>query len=59
VRVYGRAGEPVERESALVGPGLYMRITPTTSWSWNLEGKPAGAPWYPARRTIHQTAGAD
>jgi pyridoxamine 5'-phosphate oxidase family protein len=59
LRVYGRAGEPVERVSALVGPGLFMPITPTISWSWNLEGKPAGVTWYPARRTTHQAADAD
>jgi pyridoxamine 5'-phosphate oxidase family protein len=29
LRVYGRAGDPVDRVSALVGPGLFMRITPT------------------------------
>jgi pyridoxamine 5'-phosphate oxidase family protein len=56
LRVYGRAGEPVERVSALVGPGVFMRITPTISWSWNLEGKPAEGAWYPARRTTHEAA---
>jgi len=56
LRVYGRAGEPVERVSALVGPGLFMRITPTISWSWNLEGKPAEGAWYQPRRTIHEAA---
>jgi pyridoxamine 5'-phosphate oxidase family protein len=30
-----------------------MRITPTISWSWNLETKPAEKTWYEARRTIH------
>jgi pyridoxamine 5'-phosphate oxidase family protein len=58
LRVYGRAGEPVERVSTLVGPGLFMRITPTISWSWNLAGEPAGATWYQARRTTHQPADA-
>ncbi len=53
LRVYGRAGEPVEPVSALVGPGLFMRITPSISWSWNLEGKPAAATWYRPRRTTH------
>jgi pyridoxamine 5'-phosphate oxidase family protein len=56
LRVYGRASGPVERVSALVGPGLFMRITPTVSWSWNLEGDPAGATWYEARRTIHDAS---
>lgn len=58
LRVYGRAGEPVERVSALIGPGLFMRITPTVSWSWNLEGNPAGATWYEARRTTHDASEA-
>jgi pyridoxamine 5'-phosphate oxidase family protein len=50
LRVYGRASEPVERLSTQVGPGVFMRITPTISWSWNLEGKPAEKTWYEARR---------
>jgi pyridoxamine 5'-phosphate oxidase family protein len=54
LRVYGRAGPPVERVSELVGPGLFMRITPTISWSWNLEGRPAAATWYEPRRAIHE-----
>lgn len=52
IRIYGLASEPVERVGA-VGPGIYVRITPTTSWSWNLEGEPVGETWYPARRTDH------
>jgi pyridoxamine 5'-phosphate oxidase family protein len=52
VRVYGRAVPPVERVG-MVGPGFYVRITPTTSWSWNLEGEPAGEAWYPSRRVEH------
>jgi pyridoxamine 5'-phosphate oxidase family protein len=58
LRVYGRAGEPVERVSALVGPGLFMYITPTVSWSWNLEGKPAAVTWYQPRRSTHQPSPA-
>lgn len=53
LRVYGRAELPIERVG-MVGPGLYSRIVPTTSWSWNIEGKPAGDTWYPAHRTVHQ-----
>jgi pyridoxamine 5'-phosphate oxidase family protein len=52
IRIYGRAEPPVER-IGMVGPGHYMRITPTTSWSWNLAGEPAGDEWYPMRRTVH------
>lgn len=53
VRVYGDAEPPIERVG-LVGPGLYMRITPTISWSWNMAGEPVGQTWYEARRTVHQ-----
>jgi pyridoxamine 5'-phosphate oxidase family protein len=52
IRIYGYAEPPVER-TGFVGPGLYMRITPTISWSWNLVGEPAGDTWYEPRRTIH------
>ncbi|NGO06465.1 PPOX class F420-dependent oxidoreductase [Streptomyces sp. HC44] len=54
IRVYGHAEPPVERVG-MVGPGLYMRITPTVSWSWNMAGRPraAGDQWYETRRTVH------
>jgi pyridoxamine 5'-phosphate oxidase family protein len=35
IRIYGKA-EFVEREGRF-GPGVYMRITPTASWSWAIE----------------------
>ncbi len=53
IRVYGLADQPVERVG-LVGPGIYVRITPTISWSWNMAGEPAGETWYEARRTVHE-----
>jgi pyridoxamine 5'-phosphate oxidase family protein len=53
LRVYGDAEQPVERVG-MVGPGLYSRITPRVSWSWNLAGEPAGERWYDARRTVHK-----
>ena len=56
LRIYGHTDRPVERDG-LVGPGLYMRITPTISWSWNMAGEPAGDTWYVPRRTIHQIPG--
>jgi pyridoxamine 5'-phosphate oxidase family protein len=59
LRVYGRAGESVERVSELVGPGLFMRTTPTISWSWDLEAKPTGATWYEVRGTTHQADDGD
>lgn len=52
IRVYGHAEPPIRRVGA-VGPGLYSRITPTISWSWNLTGEPAGSEWYEPRRTVH------
>jgi len=52
IRVYGVADGPVERVG-MVGPGLYLRITPQVSWSWNMAGEPVGATWYKTRRTVH------
>ncbi|MFI6482630.1 PPOX class F420-dependent oxidoreductase [Nonomuraea sp. NPDC050663] len=52
IRIYGRAEPPVERVG-MMGPGFYVRITPTLSWSWNLEGEPVGEEWYPAHRAEH------
>jgi pyridoxamine 5'-phosphate oxidase family protein len=53
LRVYGEAEPAIERVGRM-GPGLYSRITPTVSWSWNLAGEPAGERWYPANRTVHK-----
>ncbi len=53
LRVYGDAEAPIERVG-MMGPGLYSRITPRVSWSWNLAGEPAGEQWYPANRTVHE-----
>ncbi|MFC6015923.1 PPOX class F420-dependent oxidoreductase [Plantactinospora solaniradicis] len=53
IRIYGRAGQPVER-IGMVGPGNYLRITPTVSWSWNLAGEPVGDTWYESKKTLHQ-----
>ena len=52
VRIYGRAGQPVERVG-LVGPGTYMPIDPVVTWSWNMQGAPVGDTWYDSRRTFH------
>lgn len=54
IRVYGEAEGPVERVG-MVGPGVYLRVTPTTSWSWNMAGEPVGERWYEMRRTVHQS----
>jgi pyridoxamine 5'-phosphate oxidase family protein len=53
IRVYGLADGPVERVG-MVGPGIFLRITPTVSWSWNMAGEPVGSEWYEARRTVHR-----
>ncbi|WP_222267146.1 PPOX class F420-dependent oxidoreductase [Modestobacter marinus] len=60
IRVYGVADGPVERVG-MVGPGLFLRITPRVSWSWNMAGEPVGATWYETRRVVHVGAasGAD
>jgi pyridoxamine 5'-phosphate oxidase family protein len=52
IRVYGVAGAPTER-IGMVGPGTYVRITPTVSWSWNMDAAPAGERWYAVTRTEH------
>ncbi|WP_109524285.1 MULTISPECIES: PPOX class F420-dependent oxidoreductase [Nocardia] len=56
LRVYGRAGAPIERVG-MVGPGIYSYITPTVSWSWNMAGEPAGASWYEPRKAVHRPGG--
>jgi pyridoxamine 5'-phosphate oxidase family protein len=57
IRVYGIADDPVQRVG-MVGPGLFLRITPHVSWSWNMAGEPVGATWYASRRTVHDGAGS-
>jgi pyridoxamine 5'-phosphate oxidase family protein len=55
IRIYGRADDPVQRVG-LVGPGWYVRVAPTVSWSWNMDAEPVGDDWYPATRRTHDTA---
>jgi pyridoxamine 5'-phosphate oxidase family protein len=54
LRVYGTA-KLMERPGRF-GPGMYMRITPEISWSWNLQGRPYGddALQQGPRRTVHR-----
>ena len=52
IRVYGTAEKPIARVG-MVGPGHYMRITPTVSWSWNMEAEPVGETWYDSRKVVH------
>jgi pyridoxamine 5'-phosphate oxidase family protein len=54
IRVFGKASQPIDRVG-IVGPGSYLRVTPTISWAWNMAGKPVGESWYPARRAHHET----
>ena len=52
LRIYGIA-ELIERTGRL-GAGQYVRITPTISWSWNLEGRaPGSGADFGPRRTVH------
>jgi pyridoxamine 5'-phosphate oxidase family protein len=53
IRIYGEADGPIER-TGTVGPGFYLRITPSTSWSWNMASEPVGDTWYESRRATHQ-----
>jgi pyridoxamine 5'-phosphate oxidase family protein len=56
VRIYGTA-DIVEGDGRF-GRQPYLRIVPTVSWSWNLEGQPFTHETDPAssklRRTVHQ-----
>jgi pyridoxamine 5'-phosphate oxidase family protein len=57
LRIYGTA-ELVERTGQF-GAGNYLRITPTTSWSFNLEGKPFGqGDQVSTTRTVHDGVSA-
>jgi pyridoxamine 5'-phosphate oxidase family protein len=51
IRIYGIA-KFVEREG-MFGPGIYMRITPTTSWSWAIEKPPFSNRGFGVHKTIH------
>lgn len=50
IRIYGTA-ELVHTEGQF-GPGAYIRITPTISWSWGVEPQVEGAPR--PHRTVHE-----
>jgi pyridoxamine 5'-phosphate oxidase family protein len=51
IRIYGTA-ELVETEGQF-GPGRYIRITPTVSWSWGVEPQTDGR--FRPRRAVHET----
>jgi pyridoxamine 5'-phosphate oxidase family protein len=51
IRIYGTA-ELVHTEGQF-GPGAYVRITPTTSWSWGIEPQAEGR--FRPHRTVHRS----
>ena len=56
MRIYGNA-ELVVRQEGQFGPGRYMRITPTVSWSWNLDERPTTHDQKVIyRRAVHEAA---
>jgi pyridoxamine 5'-phosphate oxidase family protein len=56
LRIYGNA-DLVVRQEGQFGPGHYLRITPTVSWSWNLEGRPVTHDQKVVyRRAVHEAA---
>lgn len=58
LRVYG-TGDFVEHDG-MFGSGTYLRITPTVSWSWNLESLPfdgSNDREFVPRRTVHRSGG--
>jgi pyridoxamine 5'-phosphate oxidase family protein len=58
LRIYGTA-DVVDRDG-YAGPGSYLRITPTISWSWNLGGRPyTGGDGFEPRRTVHRPPDRD
>jgi pyridoxamine 5'-phosphate oxidase family protein len=56
MRIYGNA-ELIVRQEGQFGPGQYLRIKPTVSWSWNLDGRPTTHNQKViCRRAVHQAA---
>jgi pyridoxamine 5'-phosphate oxidase family protein len=51
VRVYGLA-ELVQREGRF-GPGVYMRITPSVSWSWGIDEPTIKDGRFVPNKTVH------
>jgi pyridoxamine 5'-phosphate oxidase family protein len=58
IHVYGNAGRSIERVGIL-GPGTYLRVTPTISWAWNMAGEPVGETWYQARCATHEVSAGE
>lgn len=53
IKVYGTA-DIVEREGGYAGSGSYLRISPTTSWSWNIEGPAMVDGKFRPHKTVHE-----
>jgi pyridoxamine 5'-phosphate oxidase family protein len=53
IRVYGTV-DLVEREG-MFGAGVYMRITPQVSWSWNVEGPAVVDSRFLPHKTTHRS----
>jgi pyridoxamine 5'-phosphate oxidase family protein len=55
LRIYCTA-DLIEREGRF-GPAPYLRLAPTISWSWNLDGRPFTDPanQFAPRRTVHRS----
>jgi len=53
LRVYGTA--EIVDHAGQFGAGVYLRIKPTTSWSWHLDGRPAthDEDSFAPTRTVH------
>jgi pyridoxamine 5'-phosphate oxidase family protein len=49
IRIYGTA--ETQHTEGQFGPGAYIRITPTTSWSWGIEPEPERG--FRPHRTVH------
>jgi hypothetical protein len=50
IRIYGTA--QIVEHAGHVGRSMYLRITPTISWSWNIE--PAVEAGFPASKSVHE-----
>ena len=53
IRIYGVA-KFVERDGQF-GPGVYLRITPDVSWSWNVEGPSMVAGRFLPNKIMHSS----
>lgn len=54
IRIFGIA-DIVEKEESANGPRRYIRVRPTISWSWNIEGSSFVDGKFKPRRTVHNT----